>query len=65
MEAIANEIIPSEDIDDQVAELYINTNLTLREISEELGVTYSRVCSRVSYLLKRGAINGRRGRPTP
>lgn len=65
MEAIINEIVMSEDIDDRVADLYNNTDLTLKEISKEMGVGYSRVRARVCVLLKRGMVNGRKGRPKP
>lgn len=65
MKAIVNEIVMSEDIDDRVADLYNNTDLTLKEISKELRIGYGRVLARVSYLMRRGAINGRKGRSMP
>lgn len=61
MEATTFEIVPGFDIDDEVTRLYNTTSKTMREISEELGVSYSRVHSRINVLLRRGVLNRRRG----
>jgi DNA-binding MarR family transcriptional regulator len=65
MEASNHEIVPGNDIDDQVAYYYNNTTLTAKEIAQVLGVGYSRVVGRISALHRQGLISWRREQPTP